>query len=77
MVDPSEGCPLYVVIREGSRTKDINLCDMNNRDGHLFTSETNEIEVYFTTSIKNPHVPKFMLHYRGESLYYHDKTTAI
>ena len=63
--DNIAGCPLYAMVREKDNNMDFDLCQRLERQGHLFTSKTNEVEIYFT-SLKAPLVtPKYMLQYTG------------
>ena len=59
------GCPLFAVVKEGGKTVDLNLCDQTEREGSLYTSDGDEIQLYFSSQFTG-RVPKFMIQYKGD-----------
>ena len=66
METPERGvkCPWNVVIEEDSTFTNEDLCG-NRRDTHIYTSETNSLQVYFNF-IETSDIPSFGIKYEGK-----------
>ena len=54
------------MVREKDNNLDFDLCQRLERQGHLFTSKMNEVEIYFTGPKAPLITPKYMLQYTGK-----------
>ena len=67
----SGSCTLYATIKDGHKGATVSLCAGKERKKHVYTSESDNLEIRIVTSDRNKDtVPNFLIQYEGNNFSY-------